>query len=292
MSSAAFRPLVVNALYPGLDRGLAADLLVARALGGRALAVCTSLIVAGGGRVADVLDVPSDTVEAQLQHLLATDAPTGAKISIVGDFRSAITAFDTLSGADIGPLLLDVTLSGPEGEDLADGRVRDALVERFPAATLVTMRAVDAALVAGMEIETLEDAQVAVQRLHLRGAANVLLRLPALPADASSAPTGGDGSPMGNTGSDTALPYRANLFYDGSDFALVETPDMPGGDALAGASSALTLALLKGLVDGTPVVEAVQRASAYAFEAVRLGLETAPYDAPAYLAAYGRVFAR
>jgi len=288
MPAAPFRPLVVNALYPGLDRGLAADLLVARALGGRALAVCTSLIVAGGGRVADVLDVPSDTVEAQLQHLLATDAPTGAKLSILGDFRGAITAIEALSKANVGSLVLDVTLSGPEGEDLADGRVRDALVERFSAATLVTLRAVDAALVAGMEIETLEDAQVAVQRLHLRGAASVLLRLPALPAstaDAGSAPAGGDGS-------GAALPYRANLFYDGRDFSLVETPDVPGGDALAGASSALTLALLKGLVDGRPVVEAVQMASAYAFEAVRLGLETAPYDAPAYLAAYGRVYAR
>ena len=275
-----FRPLCLNALYPGHDRGLAADVLVARALGGRALAVCTSLVVAGGGRVTDVLEVPSDTVAAQLEHLLATDAPTGVKISIVGQAQSVDAALDLLRGVSCGPVVLDVTLSGPEGEDLADGRVREALVARFAEASVVTMRAVDAALVAGMEIQTLEDAQVAVQRLHLRGAQAVVLRLPALPATAAEA--GGDGA--------TPDPFRAALVFDGNDFSLVETPDVIGGDNLAGASSAFTLGLLRGLTGGQPLVPAVQRASAFAFEAVRRGGEVSPGDAPAYLNAAHLLF--
>lgn len=275
-----FRPLCLNALYPGHDRGLAADVLVARALGGRALAVCTSLVVAGGRRVTDVLEVPSDTVAAQVEHLLATDAPTGVKIAIVGQAQSADAAFDLLRNASCGPVVLDATLSGPEGEDLADGRVRETLVARFAEADVVTMRALDAALVAGMEIETLEDAQVAVQRLHLRGARAVVLRLPPLHASAQDA--GGDGA--------APEPFRAALAFDGNDFSLVETPDVPGGDDLAGASSAFTLGLLRGLVDRQPLVPAVQRAAAFAFEAVRRGSEVSPGDAPAYLNAARLLF--
>lgn len=274
-----FRPLCLNALYPGHDRGLAADVLAARALGGRALAVCTSLIVAGGGRVTDVLEVPSDTVAAQVEHLLTTDAPTGVKLSIVGQAPSAEAALDLVRAKPSGPVVLDVTLSGPEGEDLADGRVRETLVARFAEADVVTMRALDAALVAGMELSTLEDAQVAVQRLHLRGARAVVLRLPPLP---SSADAGGDGA--------APDPFRAALVFDGNDFSLVETPDVPGGDDLAGASSIFTLGLLRGLVDGQPLVPAVQRAAAVAFEAVRLGSEVSPHDAPAYLEASRTLF--
>lgn len=271
----SFRPLCLTALYPGTDRGLAADVLAARALGGRALLVCTSLVVAGGGRVTDVLEVPSDTVGAQVEHLLATDRPNALKISIVGQAQSAITALDLLGDANVGPRLLDLTLSGPEGEDLADGAVRDTLVERFAAFDLVTARALDASLVAGMEIDTLEDAQVAVQRLHRRGAKAVLLRLPALPHD-DAADASGDGAP---------LSFRAQLLYDGRDFALFESPDVPGANDLGGASSAFTLALLRGLSTGAALPEAVQSATIFAAEAHRHAATTAPHDAPAYFAA-------
>ena len=62
------RLAVVGALYAGGERGLAADILCARALGFAPVPICTQLVMAGGGRVTDVTDVPTDTVAAAIDH--------------------------------------------------------------------------------------------------------------------------------------------------------------------------------------------------------------------------------
>lgn len=255
-----FQPLVIGALYPALERGLTADVLAARALGGQALAVCTSLVVAGNGRVTDVLDVPSDTVTAQLAHVFDTATPTGARVGICGSAASVEAIFEALGQHLKGPLVLDATLSGPSGEDIADGRVREALQARFPLADVVTMRRADAELIAAMEITSLDDAQVAVQRIHKMGARTVLLRCGTLPASTFDA--------------DTPSDHASDLFYDGEEFALFEAPHI-AAPGMRGASSALALALLHALHAGRPLPDAIQRAKAFVSEAVRLGARDA-----------------
>ena len=44
-----FKPIVVGALYPGISRGLSADILATQALSGQAFPICTSHVVAGDG---------------------------------------------------------------------------------------------------------------------------------------------------------------------------------------------------------------------------------------------------
>ncbi len=247
-----FEPLVAGALYPGIERGLSADVIATRALGGRALVVCTSLVVAGGGRVTDVLDVPADTVGAQAAHLFATERPTGACVGLAGNAAAAHALVQALGQHLQGPLVLNLTLSGPSGEDVADARVRDLLVRSFPLADVVVVGLADAELVVGMEIHTLDDAQVAVQRFAQRGARAVLLRCGALPAHEG----------------DEAAPFTANLLFDGEAFALFEAPllDRP---QLHGARSAFALALLRARVAGEPFESAAQFATQYVSEVLR-----------------------
>lgn len=265
--NAPFAPILVNALYPTLERGLTADVLAARALGGQASTVCTAHLVAGHGRVTDVLDVPADTVAGQLEHIFATRAPSGARIGIAGSATS-VEACARLLGMHLqGPIVLDATLSGPSGEDLADGRVREALVARFPLADVVSLRRVDAELVVGMEIVSLDDAQVAVQRLHRQGARSALLRLGRL--------EGEDG------------PMATDLAYDGDDFGVFEAPWIEAPAAFTGASSALHLALLKGLAEGRSLFEALQAAKAFVTDAIRLRDPAQPSEGLAYFAAAG-----
>ncbi len=261
----------MGALYPAIERGLSADLHVALALGGRALPVCTSHIVAGHGHVADVLEVPSDTVAAQLEHVFSVEQPTGAKVGIVGSAASAEAAFRLLGQHLSGPLVLDLTLSGPSGEDLADGRVRQVFEKVLPLPDLVMLRRVDAELLVGMEIATLDDAQVAVQRVQRLGARHVLLRTGALPTSSFGAQEG--------------EAYHADLLYDGSDFALFEAPvlDLPAG--VHGASSALSIAILHALWRGLPLQEAVQQGKRFVTDALRLRALSAIPDAPTYFSA-------
>lgn len=254
-----FRPIVVGALYPGLTRGLSADLHATQALKGRAFPVCTAHVVAGRGVVTDVLNVPTDTVSAQFEHLAETESPTAAKVGIVGDAPTVDVTFNHLRSLD-GPLILDLTLSGPSGEDVLGQRGLDALLEHIDEPDLVTLRTTDAALVAGMEIPSLDDAQVAIQRIAQRGARRVLLRCGQLPTkfyDTDSSPP----------------EYAVDLYYDGEDISLFEAPFLSNLDELHGASSGLLLPLLQMLQSDTAFEVALQRAKGRVTEALRVASE-------------------
>jgi hydroxymethylpyrimidine kinase/phosphomethylpyrimidine kinase len=263
--SSSFRPLTVGALYTGIERSLAADVLAANALGGQALTVCTTHLVASHGQVTDVLPVPADTVDAQLEHLFATTTPTGVKLGIMGGLHAIEAIFRRLESADAAhPAVLDLTLSGPSGEDLIEQTGIEAIVHRLGLPDVVTIRRRDAELLTQMEISSMDDAQVAVQRLQRQGAQRVLLRCGTLPQRFFDSET--------NNG-DPAAAFNMDLYYDGDDFGLFEAPHLDVGP-YHGASSALTLALLSYLVEGASVLEAVQRAKGFVSETLRHSLGT------------------
>lgn len=253
--SPSFRPLTIGALYPGLARGLHADVLATQALGGQAYPICTSHVVAGRGVVTDVLNVPTDTVSAQLEHVFETEAPTAAKIGIVGASPTVDVLFRHLENLS-GPVILDLTLSGPSGEDIVEQTGLEKLVEHLSTPHLVAVRLTDAALLAGMEIPSLDDAQVAVQRIAQQGAENVLLRCGRLPThffDMEKEPPN----------------YAVDLFYDGEDMALFEAPYLAGLEGLSGLSSGLLMPVLDDLQAGTSLEEALQEAKGRVTEALR-----------------------
>lgn len=250
-----FNPIVVGALYPGISRGLSADLLTTQALFGQAFPICTAHVVAGRGVVTDVLNVPSDTVSAQLEHIFETRSPTSAKIGIIGASPSVDQIFNHLDLLD-GPIVFDLTISGPSGEDVLGQQGLEAVVDHLSKPDLVTLRLKDASLVAGMEIPSLDDAQVAARRIAQQGAQRVLLRCGKLPThffDEEATPPD----------------YALDLFYDGDDFALYEAPYLADLANHHGASSGLLLPLLKHLENGLDFEPALQRAKGRVSEALR-----------------------
>lgn len=250
-----FQPIVVGAQYPGISRGLKADILAAQAVRGSALPVCTAHVVAGRGTVTDVLNVPTDTVAAQLEHVFETEQPTAAKIGIIGDAPTVDRVFEHLESLQ-GPVVLDLTVSGPSGEDVLGQRGLEALTQCLDIPDLVTLRLRDAALLAGMEIPSLDDAQVAAQRVAQQGAERTLIRCGRLAThhfDTESDPPD----------------YAVDLYFDGSDFAVFEAPFLSNVEALHGASSGLLLPLLRDLQEGETIEPALQRAKGRVSEAVR-----------------------
>ena len=263
IAAPSFRPLTMNALYTGIARGLAADLHAGQLLARPVQPVCTAHIAASHQQVTDVLEVPTDTIAAQLEHLFGAlpeqERPNAAKISIINHPATIHAAFDVLDKVLEGPILLDCTLSGPSGEDIIDAASLDALKERWNEAALVTLRAQDASLVASMELESLDDAQVAVQRIEKLGARRVLLRCGALPHRHFES----NGSPSD---------YEMDLYYDAGEadadaFSLFEAPHVTT-DA-HGASSLYTLAILASLHRDMPIAQAIQQAKALTTEHLR-----------------------
>lgn len=250
-----FRPIVVGALYPGITRGLSADLLATQALSGTPFPVCTAHVVAGRGVVTDVLNVPSDTVSAQLEHVFQTESPTAAKVGIVGADQTIEWIFEHLESVP-GPIVFDITISGPSGEDVLSQRGLDAITNYLSVPDLVTLRLTDAALLAGMEIPSLDDAQVAAQRIAQHGGKRVLLRCGRLPThyyDTESEPPD----------------YALDLYFDGEDFAVFEAPYLSDVENLHGASSGLLLPVLQELQTGIGIESALQKSKERVSEALR-----------------------
>ena len=251
--------LVVGALYAGSERGLAADLLAARAAGLAPLPVCTQLVMAGGGRVTDVTDVPTDTVGAQLEHTLATSDVRGVKIGVLAGHHTARVVLAAVEALGV-PTVLDLVASGPSGETVLTAQGIDVVADRLGVATLVTMSRRDAELVTGGEIASLDDAQVAAQRVVGRGARAVVIRCGDLPYrfyDAADDP-GGDG---------LATPLSFDLLYDGDQFSLFEAPLLNG--SAEGGSSVFAITALSRLIAGDALEVALQAAKRAATDALR-----------------------
>ena len=265
-SPSRFSPLCINAHYTGSLRGLGADVLTTYLLGGTPLTVCTSLISAGTGVVTDVLEVPSDSIAAQLEHVAGNAEWNAVRVGIVGTGPAVEVVGRFLSAHPDVPSLLDLTLSGPFGEDIVDARALDSLKGTLSVPDLVSVRRSDAELIVSMEIKSLDDAQVAVQRFEKIGARRVLLRCGSLPARFFEEETDGQ-------------PVFSDLFYDGEEFYLFEAPLIE--HIKAGGSSLLSLAILRGMAADLSFSESIQMAKAFVSEALRKNLlydaSSAPY---------------
>lgn len=257
-----FRPIVVGALYPGIAQGLSADILSTQSVSGTAHPVCTSHVVAGRGIVTDVLNVPTDTVSAQLEHIFETESPTAAKVGVVGSPPSIQRIFDHLETLS-GPIIYDLTVSGPSGEDIMSQQGLEEVINYFDVPELITTRLTDASLIAGMEIPSLDDAQVAAQRIAQQGASRVLLRCGRLPThffDTESEPPD----------------FAVDLYFDGEDFAVFEAPFLSNLGDFHPASSGLLLPLLRELQEDDDFEAALQKAKSRVSNALRKVHEHTP----------------
>lgn len=258
--------VAVGALHTGSDRGLVTDVRIGEMLGLTVRPVCTSIVAASHNQVTDVTEVPSDTVDAQLAHLVQTEPLAGVKVGVLGDWRTAALVLDRVVEMRV-PVVMDVVASGPNGETVLTGRGIDMVAGRLGAADLVTISRRDATLLSGGEISSLDDAQVAAQRIHHRGAQAVLIRCGALPYRFYDAVD--DPGASGDAAKESPPPFFFDLFYDGRDFALFEAPLLPD-DGLRGACDAFAMAVVAARVlDGAPLEKALQHAKRITTEAIR-----------------------
>lgn len=246
----------VGALYAGSERGLASDVLASRRLGLAPRTVCTTIVAASHDTVSDLTEVPVDTVRSQLEHLDATGPIAGVRIGILGSDHNARAVLSWASGVDV-PVVLELVASGPSGETVLPARGIDAVAEQLPVADVLLISRADAELVTGGEISSLDDAQVAAQRIGNRGARGVVIDCGTLPTrfyDAADDP--GDGREA----------LASTLFYDGEDFALFETPSQSRTE---GVESLFAITVVAGLARGLSTIEALQAATRETVEARR-----------------------
>lgn len=249
--------VVTGALYPTAQRGLTAATLAAAGLDLRVHPVCTTFVMSTAHVVTDFVEVPEDTIAAQLEHVSATANPVGMLIGVLGSHGAVGPVMDFADRLET-PVILDLRLSGPAGETLLSSRGLENVRQYLHIPDLVLLTRTDAELVSGGEIRSLDDANVAVQRIIRQGAQAVCIKCGSLPArHFDTAPDENDG-PL----------FAVDMLYDGTAFTLFEAPLLPPARD-GGANAVHSIALLKGLTERHSLEESMQFAKQHVTESLR-----------------------
>ena len=248
---------VVGALYPTAQRGLSAATLAAAGLGLGVHPVCTTFVMATSRVVTDFVEVPEDTVAAQLEHISQTANLSGLLIGVLGSHGVADVVMSFADKLDV-PVLLDLRMSGPAGETLLSSRALEKVREYLHIPDLVLLTRTDAELVSGGEIRSLDDANVAVQRIIRQGAQSVCIKCGSLPARHFDSELDESDGPQ----------FTADLLHDSTGFSLFEAPLLPPARE-GGANAVHSVALLKGMIEIGNLEEAMQFAKRHVTESLR-----------------------
>jgi hydroxymethylpyrimidine/phosphomethylpyrimidine kinase len=233
----------------GGGAGIQADLKAMSANGVYAMSVITAITAQNTEEVADVFELPTSIIAAQLDAIFDDFDVAAVKTGMLSSTDIVKTVVKLLKPQQVKNLVVDPVMIAKGGQALLKPDAIDTIKkELFPLALLVTPNVHEAQQLSGIEITSLADARRAAKIIHQFGCANVLIK-------------------GGHLASDRAT----DLLYDGRFFNIykgefIDTPHTHGTGCTFASAIAAHIAR------GKTVPDAVQTAKTYLTEAIRHSL--------------------
>ncbi|MBI5190110.1 MAG: bifunctional hydroxymethylpyrimidine kinase/phosphomethylpyrimidine kinase [Nitrospirae bacterium] len=236
--------LTIAGSDPSGGAGIQADLKVFTMLGVYGMAVPAALTAQNTRGVDAVKAVPPVFMRAQLVSLLSDVHVDAAKVGMLLTAATVEAVADAVRLYRLTNLVVDPLMVSSSGRMLLRKDAQAALVEKLiPLAELVMPNLDEAAVLAGMDVETLADMAEAAKRIHGMGPRFVLIKGGHFKGDA------------------------VDVFYNGS-----EVFEYAGrrvlGKKLHGAGCVYSAAVTAGLASGMTVMEAVAAAKKFVAAAI------------------------
>lgn len=187
------------------------------------------------------------TDQAVFAHQLKSlrDIPfSGIKLGLLPNVAIAELALEFVKTHAGIPVALDPVLVCKESHDVEVSTLRDELLKFFPYATIITPNLVEAELLSQKTIKTLEDMKDVAKELYDLGAKNVVIK----------------------GGNRFSQEVAVDIFYDGRDFQVLETPVLSNNNVGAGCTFASSIA--SQLVLGKSVLETVKLSKDFVYQAI------------------------
>lgn len=236
--------LTIAGSDPSGGAGIQADLKTFHQAGVYGEAVVTLLTVQNTMCVSRVECLDAGLVREQIQALMEDMPPQAAKTGAMGN-ESIIRVVAEMAGGFPFPLVVDPVMISKHGAPLIAEEARDAVRRLLvPRATLVTPNLLEAAALAGMAVESLEDMRQAAVRLSEMGAQAVLVK-----------------------GGHLAGPSTDVLYLEGS-FHEMSAPRLDTVHT-HGTGCTYSAAITARLARGDSLIDAVHRAKDFITEAIR-----------------------
>lgn len=157
--------------------GIQADIKTFSALGCYATSVLTALPVQNTQGVRKIYPIPVEAVADQIEAVLDDIFPNAIKIGMVHTPELAEVIVHTLKKYPKIPIVFDPVMVATSGHRLIEEETISTIVDQlFPIAEIITPNMDEAAILADMEVKTLEDMETAGKKILKYGCKNILLK--------------------------------------------------------------------------------------------------------------------
>lgn len=157
--------------------GIQADIKTFSALGCYATSVLTALPVQNTTGVKNIFSIPYQAVSEQIDSIFEDIFPDAVKIGMVHTPELVETIVSGLQKYPKTPLVFDPVMVATSGHKLIEDETIKTIVEKlFPLADVITPNMDEAAVLAKMKVESLDDMKKAGEKIMNLGCKSVLMK--------------------------------------------------------------------------------------------------------------------
>jgi hydroxymethylpyrimidine/phosphomethylpyrimidine kinase len=161
----------------GGGAGIQGDLKTFSALGCFGTSAITAITAQNTLGVSAIHSIPAEIVKKQIKAVLEDIKPSAIKIGMVHSAELAVAIASVLKDYPKIPIIFDPVMVATSGDKLIENGTIDTLKQvLFPLSALVTPNLDEAALLAEMEINNLEDMEAAAEKIIGFGCEAVLVK--------------------------------------------------------------------------------------------------------------------
>lgn len=157
--------------------GIQADIKTISALGCYATSVLTALPIQNTQGVRKIYSIAEEAVADQIETILEDVFPDAIKIGMVHTSKLVKTIVQTLGKYKKVPIVFDPVMVATSGHRLIEEKTIETILKKlFPIADIITPNMDEVAILAKMEVKTLEEMRIAGERIKKLGCHNILMK--------------------------------------------------------------------------------------------------------------------
>lgn len=241
------KALTIAGSDSGGGAGIQADLKTFSAFGVFGMSAITAVTAQNSLGVHGVFDLPPEFVARQIDVVLDDFGADAVKLGMLSTAEIVAAVADRLRAHRQRHIVVDPVMIAKSGDPLLQPSARAALVkEALPLAEVVTPNLPEAAVLAGMAVESERDMEEAARRILALGPRAVLVKGGHLSGEA------------------------VDLLWDGRELSRFHGPRVDSPNT-HGTGCTFSAAIAAGLARGRPLVEAVREGKRYVTAAIREG---------------------
>ena len=257
------RVLTIAGSDSGGGAGIQADLKVITLLGGYGMSVITALTAQNTVGVQGLLEIPPRFVERQIDSVLSDIGADAIKTGMLVNQEMIEVVSKKIKEYRVKKVVVDPVMVSKNGVYLLRKDARDALIKNLiPRSLVVTPNLMEASVLTGLRVNSLEGMKKAAHHIHKLGAKHVVVK-------------GGHLKGM-----------AIDLLYDGKIFSELKGPKIKSKNT-HGTGCTFASAIATFLARGDSVPEAVRKAKTFVTMAIQSGISlgrgTGPTNPSAYV---------